>query len=69
MSFVAREANLVVGPLTVLSTHATIDQPAGARRNEIKALLAEFDQAVTRLAASAASSGSTGKRRASSSRP
>ena len=51
ISFVAREANLAVGPLTVLSTHATIDQPAGARRSEIKALLAEFDQAITPLAA------------------
>ena len=50
-SFVAREANLAVGPLTVLSTHATVDQPAGARRSEIKALLAKFDQAVLPLAA------------------
>ncbi|MEO1379412.1 MAG: hypothetical protein AAFU69_03530 [Pseudomonadota bacterium] len=27
MSFVAEEAGLTVGPLTILSTHATIDQP------------------------------------------
>lgn len=51
MSFVAREAELSVGPLTVLSTHAKIDQPAGAKRGEILALLAHFDQAVAPLAA------------------
>lgn len=51
MSFVAREAELSVGPLTVLSTHAKIDQPSGARRPEIAALLARFDQAVAPMAA------------------
>lgn len=51
MSFVAREAELSVGPLTVLSTHAKIDQPGGARRPEIAALLARFDQAVPPIAA------------------
>lgn len=50
MGFVAREAGLAVGSLTVLSTHAKIDQPAGALRGEIKALLAGFDQAVAPLA-------------------
>lgn len=45
MSFVAREAELSVGPLTVLSTHAKIDQPGGAKRPDLAALLAAFDQA------------------------
>lgn len=51
MGFVARETGMAVGPLTVLSTHAEIDQPAKAKREEIKALLAQFDQAVAPLAA------------------
>lgn len=45
MSFVAREADLAVGSLTIVSTHAEIDQPK-AKRGEIKALLERFDQAV-----------------------
>ena len=51
MSFVAREAGLSVGPLMVVSTHATIDQPSGTKRADILALLAQFDQAVEPLAA------------------
>lgn len=51
MGFVAREADLAVGPLTVLSTHAKIDQPGSAVRGDIKALLAQFDQVVAPLAA------------------
>ena len=51
MAFVARETGLEVGPLTVVSTHAKIDQPGGATRGEIKALLAQFDQAIAPLAA------------------
>ena len=51
MSFVAKEAKLAVGPLTIVSTHAEIDQPAKARRGEIIALLARFDQAVAPIAA------------------
>ena len=51
MSFVAREAKLSVGALTVISTHAKIDQPARAKRAEIEALLARFDQAMPLLAA------------------
>ncbi|MHB0670025.1 thymidylate synthase family protein [Roseomonas mucosa] len=49
MSFVAREAELAVGSLTVVSTHAEIDQPANAKRGDIRALLAQFDQAVAPL--------------------
>ncbi len=51
MSFVAREAGLAVGPLTVVSTHATIDQPGGASRTELKTLLDQFDQTMVPLAA------------------
>jgi hypothetical protein len=43
MSFVARETGLTVGALTVVSTHAEIDQPNGARRSDIRALVAKFD--------------------------
>lgn len=50
MDFVGRETGLKVGSLTVLSTHAKIDHPARARRGEIDALLAQFDQATAPLA-------------------
>lgn len=49
MGFVAKEAKLEVGPLTVISTHALIDQPGGCRRSDITALLAKFDQATGAL--------------------
>ncbi len=46
MAFVAREGGgLDVGSLTVVSTHAEIDTPRGARRADINAMLARFDQA------------------------
>jgi hypothetical protein len=51
MAFVARETGLQVGPLTVLSTHAEIDHPGSARRQDIKAMVAKFDQASAPLAA------------------
>lgn len=47
MAFVAREGNVAVGPLTVVSTHATIDQPGKCSRAEIAAMVAKFDQAAT----------------------
>jgi hypothetical protein len=46
MMFIGREAGVAVGPLTVISTHAEIDQPGGARRPDIENLLKQFDQAV-----------------------
>ncbi len=46
MAFVARETDLQVGALTVMSTHAEIDQPNRARRSEITGMLARFDQAA-----------------------
>jgi len=50
MSFVAKEAGLKVGPLTVISTHAEIDHPPHkgkkAKRHEITSMVAEFDQAA-----------------------
>jgi hypothetical protein len=51
MSFVARETNLNVGALTVISTHAVIDQPNHVRRSDIGAMIAGFDQAAAPLAA------------------
>jgi thymidylate synthase len=45
MDFIGREANVAVGPLTVISTHAEIDQPRGARRPDIEKLFEKFDQA------------------------
>ena len=51
MAFVGRETGLQVGALTVISTHAEIDQPSRARRSEIAAMLAQFDQAGASLAA------------------
>lgn len=51
MSFVARETGLAVGPLTVVSTHAKVDQPGGTTRNELKTLLAQFDWAIAPLPA------------------
>lgn len=53
MDFVAQEASLRVGALTVISTHAEIDQPRRngkvASRSEISAMIAEFDQAAASL--------------------
>ena len=55
MDFVAHEAGLKVGALTVISTHAEIDQPRRngkpASRSDIAALIAKFDQAAAPLAA------------------
>jgi hypothetical protein len=51
MSFVARETDLKVGALTVVSTHAQIDQPNGRRRSDIGAMIAKFDHAAAPLAA------------------
>jgi hypothetical protein len=49
MGFVAKEAELVVGPLTVISTHALIDQPGGCRRTDLAELFNKFDQAAGAL--------------------
>lgn len=55
MSFVARESNLKVGALTIISTHAEIDQPKRngkvVGRTDVGAMIAKFDQAATSLAA------------------
>jgi hypothetical protein len=44
MAFVARESNLKVDALTVVSTHAEIDKPGRVRRADIEAMIAKFDQ-------------------------
>jgi thymidylate synthase len=48
MAFVAKEANVNVGALTVISAHAQIDTP-GCKRGDIAALLNRFDHAETAL--------------------
>lgn len=53
LQFVAEESGIAMGPLTILSTHATIDVKNGKwNRSEIGTLLASCDQANA-LAASA----------------
>lgn len=45
MTFVAREANLRLGSLTVVSTHAEVDLPKGTTRADVAAMLVRFDKA------------------------
>jgi hypothetical protein len=45
LEFVGRESGVDVGPLTVISTHAQIDQPGGCSRADLALLFAKFDQA------------------------
>lgn len=51
MDFVAHEAGLKVGALTVISTHAEIDKPRRngkpARRSDITAMIAKFDETAS----------------------
>jgi hypothetical protein len=51
MAFVGREADLRVGALTVISTHAEIDLPNHGRRSDLAAMIARFDQAAALLTA------------------
>lgn len=55
MEFVAKEAGLKVGPLTVISTHAEIDQPnrngKKATRSDINTMISKFDHAASLLVA------------------
>lgn len=51
MDFVGREAGLRVGALTVVSTHAEIELPNRARRSDLAAMIARFDQATVPVAA------------------
>jgi thymidylate synthase len=57
MAFIATEANVGVGSLTVLSTHAYVDAPNKCRRSEVNALLKECDR--LKLASKAAWNEST----------
>jgi hypothetical protein len=41
MAFIAQEAGVGVGSLTIISTHAVVDAPKGARRAEISKLLSD----------------------------
>lgn len=56
LQFVASEAHLSVGSLTVLSTHATIDQPDATRR-EIVALVERCQTALSAITSASAHSG------------
>ena len=55
VSYFENSAGLKVGALTVVSTHAEIDQPRRngkpASRSDIPAMIAKFDQAAAPLAA------------------
>lgn len=51
MAFIARETNVAIGALTVVSTHAQIDQPGGVRRADIEAMIGRFDQVSAPLVA------------------
>lgn len=57
MAFIGKEANIAVGPLTIISTHAKIDQPRNnegtATRDDIKKLLKAADQANAVLSSAA----------------
>lgn len=53
MSFVAKEGGVETGSLTIVSTHAQIDQPGGATRGDLTALLDACDQANAALPAAA----------------
>ncbi len=41
MAFIAEEAGVGVGSLTIISTHAVVDAPKGARRTDISKLLSD----------------------------
>lgn len=45
MSFVAKESGVAVGALTIVSTHALVDQPRSVTRRDIQNLLLACDQA------------------------
>lgn len=55
MSFIGKESAIAVGPLTIVSTHAQIDQPrnggANATRADIAGLLQQCDQANAKVLA------------------
>lgn len=51
MTFVGREADLRVGSLTVVSTHAEVDLPKGTTRTNVAAMLALFDKAAASMRA------------------
>lgn len=51
MEFVAKEGGVSVGNLTVVSTHAEIDQPGKCKRPAINGLLTRFDQESLALGA------------------
>lgn len=51
MAFIANESGIGVGPLTIVSTHAEIDQPRSATRRDIQSLLLACDQADIAVAA------------------
>jgi hypothetical protein len=44
MAFIGREADIRVGSLTVISTHAVIDLPNRSRRSDLAAMITRFDQ-------------------------
>jgi hypothetical protein len=53
MGFIAGESGIGIGALTVVSTHALIDQPRSATRRDIQNLLLACDQAVADISEAA----------------
>lgn len=47
MSFIAHETGIGLGALTIVSTHAEIDNPGKCSRSDIAGLMSRFDQAAT----------------------
>ena len=47
MSFVAEQGGVGIGHLTILSTHAKVDQPRNLKRKDVTALLKECSEAHT----------------------
>jgi len=53
MAFIAKETDTRIGNLTIVSTHATIDQPDGASRQDVLNLIARCEQQPTRTKSAA----------------
>lgn len=49
MEFVALETGLALGPLTIISTHAKVDNPKGSKRSDINELIEECSKLAAPL--------------------
>jgi len=53
MAFIAQESGVGIGPLTIVSTHALIDQPRSTTRSDIQNLLLASDHAAADMSEAA----------------